>query len=399
MPDFEGVKKPTALETRQIGINVLQETCNDHFNQKLKLINKTKNSDKKVELLVLQTTHQQKCKNEIIDRMQELHSLEAEAKEAAKLVNKRNDQCQTMATFTLAAVMSASAQYDEILKTTAKKSLVEGILIDVIISFLPELKILEKGFGRLVKERIKPQELQDKVKKLVSEDLFNKMVKADYDYMNKTRDKLLEVGRVMDKVVIKDAVRSGKNTVSSNKYSDDVSHLSNIAFQAKNDIFQQAISSIMYKLLSYHINTYKILDTIPYFDLGQIISYVKRVLEVSEMDEINISEEPNLYNKLSDQILYSMLKRYVSQYCSITITAYGVSSGGQVDKSTPIDGLNKSQKQMIYDKFGSKVWAAKPDYPAINDTLDLFRYWGVKVIRQSWDPIRGTRKEKELDIA
>lgn len=384
------------FEEKQKAIDKTQEICNAHFNESMKAINKMKKSNLKIDMLMGALNKQQECKNKVVDALQALQRLERDQRMAADLINQRYDQSQTNATLVLAAVMSASNQYDNILQTKAEKSLFKAIITDVVISFLPELKPLERFFGTIVKEKVKSQEMLDKLKNMYSKDLYDKTVKADYDYMNRTRDRLMQAGKLMDRVVIKDASRSAKNTISSNKYEDAASQLRDIIFQAKNEIFQQAISSIMSKLIHYNTVANFLYDIVPQFSDPIALDYVRSVTDHYGMGE-NIAPNTGLYNKLSDIILYSMLKRFAANYCSITEYETDID---KLDKWIGIDGLDKSQRQKIYDKFGSQVWESKPDYPAVNNSRDLLRYWDITIHKKKgWDPLRGNIIEKDLGIA
>jgi hypothetical protein len=101
----------------------------------------------------------------------------------------------------------------------------------------------------------------------------------------------------------------------------------------------------------------------------------------------SVSYRPEAFDLLKELILYDMLRLYVKMYFSVR---FGVESGHempQVDEwpqafdEGDIDGLDRAQRDLIYDRFGDgKIpWRNDPTRPAINGYRDMIKYWGGKV--------------------
>ncbi len=391
MPDWEN--KIITYEDRTKIIEDMRQVCKTRHEIAKESVKKNINNTKKFNLMKLEMDDGfEKCQYQVEDAKQYRDLIDHSQKDAIQLVNRRVQKCQFVATLMLATVIDASMKYDQILTTKAQKSLVDSVVINILISFLPELKIFERGF-KLIAFKSTAIDVKEGTRYLGVAEAASIITKMRINM--RINEEMARVSKFVDRVVIKDGVRAARNTVSSNNSADLESQLRHQAFQAKNKIFQEIIATIMSKLIDYNTNADKLYDTIPYLD-ANAVKQVSYTMELFGMIEMNLPSDPNLYEKLSDQILYNMLKAYAGQYCSVALTSYGASqSSPQLTASSDVEGLDKSQKQMIYDKFGSKVWQSKENFHSIDDTLDLVRYWGVKVNRETWDPLLGRRKVEE----
>jgi hypothetical protein len=295
-----------------------------------------------------------------MDKMAATMAADRKIADARSFVNEWLDKWQTKATVIHIATTMASAEYDLILQTRAEKSIMPGALLNIALSFLPELKIFEAGFKRLAVAVSKPPILTAGISRIGVPDVVPAAVvpagqKAVQLLDQKSKD-------------ILDAFRSG---VSSNADITEASKNLLAAYTAKNEVFKKVLGNIVSNLIGVtnlaavcyeYLNTTK--DEDP-------LKEVKDLMTKNGLPHDTTKIDVNLFDLLSKQLLYDTLREYAKRYVTATSNPYLV-AGQSV---TMLDGLDDAQLDMIVARFDYKHWKLTVERQWINGADSMVAVW------------------------
>ena len=279
--------------------------------------------------------------------------------DARVFVTEWLDRWQTYATVVHAGITIASAEYDLILQSRAEKSIAFGIIMEIAVSMLPELRLVNFAFSRLAKAVSKPPVISIGIGQI---GVHAPNVAAD------AAKKTLELLDRRSKDIV-NAIRGGYSANSSlNSASKDLL----AAYSAKNAVFKEMLGNVVSQLiqvtnLATYFYTYLEAPTDP--DPKSKIS--KMMLENNlPLDRTPIG--PKLIELLSSQILYDMLRKYVQTYVTATKNIYA-------SRGYNFEGIDEAQRDMIYERFG--LWTQRliptTQRPWIVSDESMTREWNV----------------------
>lgn len=276
----------------------------------------------------------------------------------------------------LGAVEMAAQNYDAILQARADKGVVGDIIANLIITFLPELRILQKTFSLFVGIKF--------TGKLVSP-ATTKVITKSFAAVQKVDQRL------------DDIIQSINGPISAGSGMDGESQARYAAYAAKNQIFSRTLEQLYAALDSAYATEMLLQSMIIAYPQQGVQSFVQNMLKKTGLVDIPYGPikptetNQSTFSLLSDLILYDMLRAYVSNYVTIGF-AIGRPSASQVKVwpqfNNDIDGLDIDQRTMIYKKFHTVRWNYAlrkiswndPNIrPSISSYKDLVLHWGAGI--------------------
>ncbi len=315
---------------------------------------------------------------------------------ANNYITEHMEAFQANVSLNISAMLIASREYDRIMKAEAGKSLIGEIFLNLIITILPVAGILQKGavtltLGKKALERIKI--VEDKI-----DDLIN-------------------------------SVRGPISSDTSENQNPEQQSLatSNIAIQNElGDLFdlQQKLNDLSSKLRKLVLKKAQDIRDGKSSD-SLIFTHIEAAFKADNLDKIKKVSKSQL-QKISDVMLYSLLKKYAEQYFDVKIIYAPVpfspysqeslisdfTSGILGVPTLPTDnnaynsrriadlparreadtmtGFNSGQMDEIFKKFGLEWFSQSfsffsgfssighilmQNYPPIYDYKDIIRYW------------------------
>jgi hypothetical protein len=308
--------------------------------------------------------------------------IDNEARAAEHYIQDRIEPFKSNVSQTIAAIQLASREYDSILKAQAAKSLFGEIFINLVVTLIPAANLVKHGgsFFTLGSKMTKTVEiLNDKYVDLIKnfKEPFDK-TNEDQENQTKEQEKL---------AASNDAIRKEMTDLFAltNKI-DELARNSRTYIRMKVSEFQNGKDNNII-----------------------ILAKIRQDFKDAGLDSIK-KVGAHEFNLLTEQMLYDILRKYVSTYVvfkigdNLTVSAFPTPSSMQSNadlaavrskkasdlpqyrNESLVSGLDQAQRDAIYKRFGkskNQVLSGDVSRPTIDDYKDLIRYWGAKTVSAS----------------
>jgi hypothetical protein len=292
--------------------------------------------------------------------------------DAGMLINERLNQYQTIGALTFMAVVSASEKYELVLKTKANQSVGTSFLIDLISSFLPVIKPLERVVGRFI-SKIPP-----KRKLGVSNVDFgwsdDNEVLLDYAL----RDNFTKAVRTVDSVSdnVSQAVLKMKDGLDLSEESQQLLN----SYTAKNAVFQGALEAIVAELVRvtrqaslYYAQAVAMAGTFASTHDATFKTKFDGMLKDAGLEDQSSIIDEEKFKVLSAQFYQAMLKGYAQKNVVLKL-ASDTYTGTRVISDAV--GLDSAQRKLMYASFDDYKQYFPRNELVFSDE-DLMNRWNV----------------------
>lgn len=285
---------------------------------------------------------------------------------AVGYVSARMNRIQVQGMLLSNALKKASIEYDSILTTRASKPIMGEIVFTIILTALPELKLIGGAFGLFANGA----QAGGKIGTLVEG--LSETIKPEsmFDL----------VGQFYDNQA-KDIIEAIKNPLSAQADVDAETQQRLSAFNSKNHILTNLIKSIERKLILIDRFEPSFYAYIISYQETDLLPFLEAKFKEARFDDAG-PYDPQSFEIFADLILYDMLRIYCRHYCvaSVGMVSAGARFEDVIGRSHSFEGMDEEQQRMIFEKFGAGVWRKRPGYPALNDSRDLVRHLGVRTV-------------------
>jgi hypothetical protein len=308
-----------------------------------------------------------------------LQNLNARRQEGITYVIAKVNKLQNEGALLSNALQKASGEYDMILKSKAASPIFGEILVTLLLTVLPELKVVGRAAGTFTTKRAMDlskiklgKSLDDNWTALGTE--LQKKVKIDA-----SNARITKFADYLDNQS-KDIIEAIKNPLGANADVDAETKQRLAAFTAKNQILTEIINSIAKRLVQANFLEPILYKFILWYEGEDLVPFLKTIFNLIGFDA-EIAYDVKVFDLFSDLILYDMLRAYTKQYFSVKAQIPGMdSSVVTVDNyknpsESEINGLDSAQRKMIYQKFGKVTWG-DTTRPPVNNWRDLIKVWG-----------------------
>lgn len=302
-----------------------------------------------------------------------LSNLVADQEGAAKdYVTNHLDAFSANVEQTIGAMMYASNEYNRIMSAQARKPLGGEIFLNLVITLIPVAGPLMR-----VKKVLEAKEV------LTMGEKAGKFLQATDDKLDDLINSIRgPIAASPSEAALDDTQKSA--TVVNGAIRKELAAL----FELKQKILDLAVKMRGYILArAAAVRQGSSANT-------SILADVESVFVVSGLSQIR-RVGSDQFQHLCDVMLYSLLKKYVEQHVTFTLSESKFVPGNAAHRShrlahlpqylyeSQIEGLNDGQRKEIYRKFGS-AWVTGPfmltgststDYPPIFDYRDIIRHW------------------------
>lgn len=285
------------------------------------------------------------------------------------------------------ALQKASGEYDMILTTKAKEPIAGEIAFALFLTVLPELRVVGRSlklFGSRPPTSIGGWK---KVVDAASSSSTGSWGTLADEVLRKTNvpginpsSRLMSFGESLDNLS-KDIIESIKNPLGASADVDAETQKRLGGFNAKNQVLTEIIKAVEKKLVLARKFEPILYSFVLWYEGEDLITFLEDIFRLIGFEQ-DIAYDAKSFEIFADLILYDMLRAYAKRYCVAWIQM--VSAGSKfediIGKNYDIDGFDEAQRKMIYNKFGSKVWANRTGYHSLDDSRDLIRHLGVKAV-------------------
>jgi hypothetical protein len=383
MPDQLSSDEKKALEQ-------LQKACEKHGRKPLHLVQSCALLKKQLAL----EAEQKEAEQRAIARS----ALSDRRLEALGYVIRRVNAIQNEGTLLVGALMKASGEYDQILQARASKPIFMDILTGLALAALPHLGAVSAVVNRSLRS------YGDATMRAVARHAQRSSATGWDELMLQ----LGEITRIRDAAFVgrhgasmqkfadtldaasKDLIEAVKNPLAARADVDAATAERLKGFQPKNQILTDVVRKIQKALVACGKAEGVLHRFIVWYD-GDPVPLLESKFKAAGLDA-EIAYKETDFDKISDLILYDMLRAYVKAHVTFTFK-YSTYGGAGVPKELPenlkeddVSGLNGAQRTMIWDKFGLARFSwnsADRTRPPLFFYTDLIRKWGAKV---NWVP-------------
>jgi hypothetical protein len=216
----------------------------------------------------------------------------------------------------------------------------------------------------------------------------------------KREEKIERFGEFLDKT-FGHQVHAVRQTFEHSGEVDEESRKKMSAAYAKNQMFRKLIIEMQTMLQTALMLEAFCVTFIFWWDGSDVKGKVSEIFNAADIGD-NISYRPESFDMLRELILYDMLRLYVKNYFSVEVAPEDAGHLPQGINEDLVEGLDRAQRDLIYDRFGDdKIpWKNDPIRPPINGYRDMIRQWGGRVkIYQLRDPVLGIPQSPDLGLA
>lgn len=308
------------------------------------------------------------------------HNLNNERLKAVAFVTRKMNIIQNNGMLLHGALLQASTNYDQILGAKAAKPVFGEIVQGLMLTLLPELKLL----GRSVNFFAPSMKIVH-----VSSDLSKhkglRPLLAELEKVAQKREKQLaeKIANFNNQAFVvfasaldnqsKDLIEAIKDPFSSNADVDEETKKRFAAHSAKNQILGQVLKQVQMTLAKATLLETIYHKFIFWYEGQDVVAVLEKNFSESGLEE-NISYNVSDYELLADLVLYDMLRAYVNSYFEVLSNAASVDNLPSKYDEDYVKGLDLAQRKLIYAKFSKVSWK-DPTRPPVKDYKDLIKHW------------------------
>jgi hypothetical protein len=331
----------------------MEEWERQEVNNCVKLFNTLERTEKTACLALINSRQANVATEQLKATVVSKHAESRNVTAALALVGEWQAKWLTLGSIIHMAVTTASANYDLILQVRAQKSILSSIILEIAISLLPEFKIIATAFKAFTVNRdmVKVFGFGEAYRLRVTEAAWG----TRFDKKGFPATELLD-RRSKD---ITTAIRGG---VSTSANIDEASRSLEASFQAKNQIFRTMLGNTAANLVQ--VSNLAALfnnDILQYSGTLDLKTVIIKTMNGYGLPYDPTPIGPKIWEELSNQILYDMLRAYCRAYVRRNF-----------------DGLDGAQREMIYERFANSYknnFIHDSKRPYINNDDELKDRW------------------------